>query len=397
MQSASLKDLCKFLNGGTPSKKRPEFFRGEIPWISSADIRDGSITPPRNHITKQAIVESATNLVPKGTVLLVTRTGVGKVAVAPFDLCFSQDITAVIPRNEEQLHPEYLAYFLLSCEPSIRAQQRGATIQGVTREALVGLKVPLVSKDMQRQIVRRLDLTRTLKQTRATILEGLEKYLHSLFIEMFGDPATNPNKFPIFRLDQITEIGSGITKGKKYGTKQLVEVPYIRVANVQAGYLDLKQIKTIEVAEAEIERYLLKVGDVLMTEGGDWDKLGRGAVWDNFISPCIHQNHIFRVRPNAKKILPFYLDALLQTSYAKSFFQRASKQTTNLATINKTQLSAFPIPLPPIEIQSRFCEQRKILTQLMLKMEKSATELNKLMNSELTESFTHSTNGYNDK
>ena len=319
--------------------------------------------------------------------LLVTRTGVGKVAVAPFDLCFSQDITAVIPKNEEQLHPEYLAYFLLSCERSIRAQQRGATIQGVTREALVGLNVPLVSKEKQLQVVRRLDLARTLKQTRATILADLETYLHSLFIEMFGDPATNPKKFPIFRLDQVTDIGSGITKGKKYGTKQLIEVPYIRVANVQAGYLDLNEIKTIEVADGEIERFLLKLGDVLMTEGGDWDKLGRGAVWDDSISPCIHQNHIFRVRSNVKKILPFYLDALLQTSYAKSFFQRASKQTTNLATINKTQLSAFPVPLPPIDTQSKFCDQRNLVANLVLKMEKSAMDLDALMQSALSENF----------
>lgn len=109
---------------------------------------------------------------------------------------------------------------------------------------------------------------------------------------MFGDLSENPLNFPTLSLNQVAEIGSGITKGKKYGSTKLTEVAYIRVANVQAGYLDLEEIKTIAVAEGEIERYLLGKGDVLMTEGGDWDKLGRGAVWDGSISPCIHQNHV---------------------------------------------------------------------------------------------------------
>ena len=115
----------------------------------------------------------------------------------------------------------------------------------------------------------------------------------------------------------------------------------MRVANVQDGYLDLGKIKEVEILESEMGKWQLKKGDILLTEGGDWDKLGRGVVWNNEIFNCIHQNHIFRLRVNLDKFNPEYLCALIGSSYGKEYFQSASKQTTNLASINQRQLKAF--------------------------------------------------------
>src|SRR5690606_31939686 len=93
--------------------------------------------------------------------------------------------------------------------------------------------------------------------------------------------------------------------------------------------------------------------DVLMTEGGDPDKLGRGALWDSRINPCIHQNHIFRVRLDKRRVFPAYFARLLGTRWAVDYFVKAAKQTTGIATINKTQLRGFPVPLPPLPEQKR--------------------------------------------
>ncbi len=127
----------------------------------------------------------------------------------------------------------------------------------------------------------------------------------------------------------------------------------MRVENVQAGFIDLTEIKRVKVRPDEIERYLLQAGDVLMTEGGDFDKLGRGGVWHGEIAPCLHQNHVFRVRPNSGVLDSDYLEAVICSSYGKSFFQRIAKRTTNLASINKTQLRAFRVPCPPVTEQHR--------------------------------------------
>ncbi len=126
---ATLGELCQFLNGGTPSKAVSTYFEGDIPWITSADIVSPVVNSARSFITDQAIRKSATNKVSAGTVLLVTRTGVGKVAIAGTDLCFSQDITALIPNNSK-LDTGYLVQYLQTKKTHFERLARGATMQG---------------------------------------------------------------------------------------------------------------------------------------------------------------------------------------------------------------------------------------------------------------------------
>jgi type I restriction enzyme S subunit len=102
-----------------------------------------------------------------------------------------------------------------------------------------------------------------------------------------------PKNWEIVRLGRITDLVSGVTKGRKLANRETANFPYLRVANVQRGYLDLKIIKEIEIPVEELDKYELKSGDVLLTEGGDWDKLGRAAIWEDEIPKCIHQNHVF--------------------------------------------------------------------------------------------------------
>lgn len=127
----------------------------------------------------------------------------------------------------------------------------------------------------------------------------------------------------------------------------------MRVANVQDGFLNLSEIKEIEVSEELIDRYSLKNGDVLFTEGGDYDKLGRGTVWQGQIKNCLHQNHVFVVRPQADVLSPYFLSYQAGSRYGKQYFLKCSKQTTNLASINSTQLKGFPVLMPTIEEQAQ--------------------------------------------
>jgi len=154
-------------------------------------------------------------------------------------------------------------------------------------------------------------------------------------------------------LSKVAEIHTGVAKGKK-GLKDPIEVPYLRVANVQDGHLNLTEIKTIQIERHQLERYSLQIGDVLMTEGGDFDKLGRGDVWQGQITPCLNQNHVFAVRTDKARLLPYFLAALSSSNYGKTYFLSCAKRSTNLASINSTQLKEFPTLLPPLP------EQRKI-------------------------------------
>jgi type I restriction enzyme S subunit len=154
------------------------------------------------------------------------------------------------------------------------------------------------------------------------------------------------------RLDAISALKGGITVDKNRKSPTARSVAYLRVANVQRGYLDLVEIKTIEAPENDITELRLVPGDILFTEGGDRDKLGRGWIWQGQISECIHQNHVFRARLYSDAIEP-KLVSWWGNSFGQVHFLREGKQTTNLASINLSKLSQFPIPVPPMPEQQR--------------------------------------------
>ncbi|SDR02419.1 restriction endonuclease subunit S [Pseudovibrio sp. Tun.PSC04-5.I4] len=156
-------------------------------------------------------------------------------------------------------------------------------------------------------------------------------------------------------LEDVAEIRTGVAKGKK-SLKDPVSLPYLRVANVQDGYLDLSEMKTIEVNGKDIERYSLKDGDVVLTEGGDFDKLGRGTIWRDEVPGCLHQNHVFAVRVDRAQLLPEFFAMQSGGFYGKKYFLSCAKRSTNLASINSTQLKQFPAIIPPLPEQKKIAE-----------------------------------------
>ena len=173
-------------------------------------------------------------------------------------------------------------------------------------------------------------------------------------IEWIGDI---PAEWRKTQLRHCAAIKSGITLGKKYEkTDSLVERPYLRVTNVQDGYVDLSVLTTIEVTQDEDLKYRLRAGDVLMTEGGDRDKLGRGCVWRGEIEPCLHQNHIFAVQTSKDTLLPEFLEYLTVSDVGRSYFDVTAIKTTNLACTSSSKVLAFTIPLPSVEEQAEIVE-----------------------------------------
>jgi type I restriction enzyme S subunit len=235
----------------------------------------------------------------------------------------------------------------------------------VNRDTLEAARVLLPSLDEQRAIAayldretERIDALIEKKEQLIDLLEEKRKSLISRVVTKGLDDDVEmkdsgvewlgeiPAGWDVVRLKFLTEVQSGIAKGKRYGDDvETVELPYLRVANVQEGFLNLDEISEIEVAVDEVDRYLLQAGDVLMTEGGDYDKLGRGTVWTGNIEPCLHQNHIFAVRPHS--IESEWVALITQAQYAKHFFIMQSVQSTNLASISRSSLQDLPVVVPP--------------------------------------------------
>lgn len=164
-----------------------------------------------------------------------------------------------------------------------------------------------------------------------------------------GSTSDLPSDWVIKPLGEISEIQGGIQVGKKRPlSAALVKVPYLRVANVQRGWLNLDEIKTLLVTPEERDRLLLREGDVLMNEGGDRDKLGRGWVWREEVPVCIHQNHVFRIRLTDESFPSEFISHYANEKGQQYFFDQG-KQTTNLASISKKKVSALPVPIPPTD------------------------------------------------
>lgn len=351
-----LGDCCEIVSGSTPSRRVPDYWDGSIPWATPKDLSklhgEKTLHTTNERITRTGYESCSTALLPVGSVLFSSRAPIGLVAVAGVRVCTNQGFKSLVPGAS--VDSSYLYWCLRHLAPALASRGSGSTFKEVSKARVAEFPIPLPPLPEQRRIAAILDQADAVRRKRQEALALTEELLRSAFHDMFGDPVRNPKGWSSQRLEAVSEIASGVTKGRKLRGKETVETPYLRVANVQDGYLDLEDVKPIEVLPDDVEKYRLEPGDIVLTEGGDPGKLGRGAVWRGQIEGCIHQNHIFRVRANPELLVPEYLSALLGSPRGKRYFLRAAKQTTGIAPINKTQLRGFPVLLPPLHLQQEF-------------------------------------------
>ncbi len=265
----------------------------------------------------------------------------------------STDCVVLLPNNAVRC--KYLYYFLLCNMALLEAGFKGAGLKHTNKKYIDSIEVPAISSlKEQDEVIEILDKTKAIIKSREQELQKLDELVKARFVEMFGDMYLNTMEWRELHLETMADIVSGITKGRKIAGKQLTKVPYMAVSNVKDGYIDWTTVKTIEATDQEINQYRLLPDDVLMTEGGDPDKLGRGAIIRTPLENCIHQNHIFRVRLDESHILPDYFAEYLKHQRAKRYFLGCAKQTTGIASINMKQLKALPVLLPPLELQNEF-------------------------------------------
>lgn len=233
-------------------------------------------------------------------------------------------------------------------------------------ELFLRMPIPLPPIVEQRRIVARVEAiaakVEAAQRLRRAAIEEARALTGSLLYELL-DP--DRMHWPVVPLGEVAEVRAGVTLGRRL-TGDTASLPYLRVANVQDGFLDLTTVKSVVVLRSEVDKWRLERGDILVTEGGDWDKLGRGTVWGGEIEGCIHQNHILRIRVPQAEFEPRFVSAALGSPIGKEYFRAASKQTTNLASINQRQLKAFPLPRPRIN------EQRRILAAVDQASERAA-------------------------
>lgn len=345
--------------------------------INQKCIRDGYIETASSRSHNDAIRIESANLLRDGDICInSTGTGTaGRVGIwkkRSDGVDYFPDSHVTLLRTSADVEPTFLgqAFQWSQIQRDVLGCLTGSTNQiELSRVLLAGLTIDLPPLPEQKKIAAILSSVDDAIQATQAVIDQTRQVKKGLLQELLtrgigpdGRAHTRfkkteigeiPESWQAVHLDDLAEVRSGIAKNTKAKLADPFEVAYLRVANVQDGFLDLAEIKTIRIESDSLDRYRLLPGDVLMNEGGDIDKLGRGDVWQGQIEPCVHQNHVFSVRCDQARLRPRYLSFLAESTFGKAYFLSTGKQTTNLASINKSQLRSFPVPLPPIEEQDR--------------------------------------------
>jgi type I restriction enzyme S subunit len=349
-RTVSLGEICGFVGGGTPSRKQPEYFQGDIPWATVKDFKSFLITDTEDHISEAAIADSATNMVDPGTVLLVSRVGLGKVAIAGCRLAINQDIKAITPTDN--ILPEYLFWFLLSKAGDIQRMGAGATVKGVTLNDIKSITMPVPPLPEQRRIVDLLCRADGIVRLRREAEKKAAELIPALFLDMFGDPATNPKGWAKLPLGELcTRITDGTHQPPKF---QESGIPFIFVANIVKGELSLDAAKFIsDETYAELTRRCpIEEGDVLYSTVGSYGVPVKVDTDERFS----FQRHIAHLKPRRDRLDADFLVGMLSTPALKAQADMAARGIAQ-KTINLGEIRKFQAIAPPIEDQRRFALQ----------------------------------------
>ena len=289
------------------------------------------------------------------------RPTLKRVAVVPdwLDGQIASTGYCVLRSDTEKIDPHYLYFYLITDGFNARMAglERGANYPAVRDSDVKNSWFPLPPLPEQKKIAHILSTVQWAIEAQERIIQITTELKKALMQKLFTEGLRNepqkqteigpvPKSWEVVPLSECALVQTGIAKGRKVDSEDAIELPYLRVANVQDGYLDLSEMKNITIRKKERERFALQEGDVVLTEGGDFDKLGRGFIWHGQIENCVHQNHIFAVRPNISMISSEFFAYLSQSPYGKRYFLSVAHKTTNLACINTTKLKAFPVLLP---------------------------------------------------
>ncbi len=320
-----------------------------------------------------------------GDILMSVRAPVGDLNLADQPLCIGRGLSAITATNIET---SFLWHALRRKVNDLARVSQGSTFAAVKKADLYRLELPLPPLPEQRKIAAILSaVDDAIEKTRA-VIDQVQVVKRGLMQELLtrGLPGRHtrfkrteigpiPQEWRLKRLSEVANVQTGLAKNKANAGP--LSVSYLRVANVQDGFVDLSEVKAIGVNADALSRYALRPGDVLFTEGGDADKLGRGAVWNGEIEPCLHQNHVFVAR-SLGTIRPLFLSLYRGSSRGKSYFLNCSKQTTNLASMNSTQLKNLPLPVPRLDEQDRIVECLGAFDDRLSQEEECLKELDRL-------------------
>ncbi len=348
-----------WLSGGTPQRNEPTYWGGDVPWIGSKDLKPFDLDDSSEFVTEDG-ARAGSRVVDAGAVLFVTR-GMSlakefRVGVATRRLAFNQDVKAIVPRDD--LDCRFLAWFLRASERYVLDQCDTAT-HGTKRlplERIESLPVPLPPLAEQRRIAAILDEAGALREMRRKSIALLDALVGSTFLEMFGDPVTNPRAWPTTALGDVSESFQYGTSTKCCESEAADSLPVLRIPNVVGGRVNWSDLKYAALSDTEVQSLRLAPGDLLFVRtNGNPDYIARCAVVPDGGRDSLFASYLIRLRFRIDAgLLPSYVQAVVSAPSYRSVIEREARTTAGNYNISAEGLRSLVIPRPPLRDQRAY-------------------------------------------
>jgi type I restriction enzyme, S subunit len=343
----ALGEIVDIKGGGTPDKSVACYWNGDVPWASVKDFKTTTLDRTSDYITQAGVDNSATNIIPAGTIVVPTRMAVGKAAIAGIDLAINQDLKALFPKKT--IDTRYLLHALLASSDHLERHATGATVKGITLNVLKELKIPLPSLPEQRRIAAILDQADALRRLRRQSLSRLSDLKSAIFNHVFN----GRNDSEVIPLSEVVAPGTIIT----YGIVQAGEefdggIPYIRTGDIKGGLILCDNLRHTDPAiAAKFERSRVRAGEIVMSIRAT---VGTTALVPEMLDGANLTQGTARIAPGPRTHRTFLLE-YLRSAPVQQWIQQQVKGAT-FREITLSRLRDLPVQVPPIDVQERFAQ-----------------------------------------
>lgn len=369
-----LGEVCNFIGGGTPSKSNDGFYTGSIPWATVRDMLTFKLFKTELCITKEAVNNSATNILPKGMIVISTHVGLGKICELMQDTAINQDLKG-ISFTDNSIDKYFFTYWYRSIANFIISKGRGATVKGVTLDFMRGLNIPVPPLSVQEQIVGELDKINELIDDCRELLRTLDNLAQSIFYDSFGDPVTNPKGWEVKSIQGIAKTTAGGTPSKTHDEYYTGgDILWLRSGEVCRMNITDTELRITELGLLNSSAKLVPVNSVVVA------MYGATAAQVGIIRNEMALNQaICAILPN-KYTDPIYLyfclsslkDCLIKVAHG------AAQPNISQAIIKTTQIS-----VPPLELQETFAKRIEAIEAIKATTQQQLAALQTLLDSRM--------------
>lgn len=382
-----LGDIATFQRGLTYAKEdEVEFSNNCVLRSNNIDLETMSILLDELKYIREDFVVGEDKKVKRDSILICMSNGskqhLGKVAFLDkdYDYAFGGFMGLIKPNSG--LSPKFLYYSCISSSYKhfLASVGNGANINNIKFSDLSQFALPVPPLTEQERIVAELDCLSSIIEKKKQQLKEYDTLAQSIFYDMFGDPITNEKGLPI---QQLGDFATSVTYGTSSPANEGGKFIYLRMNNLTYdGYLDLNDVKTTDVPDKDLDKYVVRKGDILFNRTNSRDLVGKTALFD-LDNEMVIAGYIIRVRVDEEKMLPVYVVRYMNTPFMKSYYYNLCKGAVNQANINSKELKAMPLPVPSLTLQQVFAKKIEAIEKQKELIKQSLVETETLFNSRM--------------